>query len=137
MNDRCNVRRCRAEAAITYLDHGVCERHWHQLTAEDAPPEALRIALGIEAEAPAATEDRTMATKQKAKKAKEPKQEKAPKESQVVFAFRLSEAGRDLIHRAAGRGKATRFVLGAAVAAATSNTKAFEALTAQAKTNLK
>ena len=137
MHDRCEASRCRNEAAITYLDHGVCERHWHQLTAEDAPPDALRIVLRIEADAPTATEDRTMATKQKAKKAKEPKQEKSPQEPQVVFAFRLSEADRDLIHRAAGRGKATRFVLGAAVAAATSNTKAFEALTAQAKTNLK
>ena len=137
MTDECEIKRCRAEASITYLDRGVCERHWQQLTAEDAPPDALRIALGIEATAPAAMEDSTMATKPKTKKAKEPKQEKAPREPQVVFAFRLSEADRDLIHRAAGRGKATRFVLGAAVAAATGNTKAFEALTAEAKVNLK
>ena len=75
-----------------------------------------------------------MATKQKTKKSKEPKKEKAP---QVVFAFRLSEADRTLIHKAAGPAKATRFVLGAALAAATGNTKAFGELTAQAKSNFK
>ncbi len=133
--ERCEIRRCRTEAGITYLDRGVCDSHWNKLTAEDAPPDALRIALGIAAPAPTATEDRTMATKQKNKKAKEPK--KAPKEPQVVFAFRLSEADRTLIHKAAGPAKATRFVLGAALAAATGNTKAFGELTAQAKSNLK
>lgn len=59
-----------------------------------------------------------------AKKKGEPrttKKEKAPKEPkppQVVFAFRLAEADRDLIHKAAGPGKATRFVLDAALSAA-------------------
>jgi len=51
----------------------------------------------------------------KAAKEPKPKKEKAPL---VVFAFRLSEADRDLIHNAAGPGKATKFVLGAALAAA-------------------
>ena len=134
MTERCEVSRCRDEAAITYLDHGVCERHWTQLTAEDVPPDALRISLGIEATAPAATEDRTMepTTEKTAKKSKkasakprtakpkepQPKKEKAPKPPQVVFAFRLAEADRDLIHKAAGPGKATRFVLDAALSAA-------------------
>ena len=86
---------------------------------------------------PAAGKKTKPAKKGKAAKGPKAKKEKAPKEPQVVFAFRLSEADRDLIHRAAGRGKATRFVLGAAVAAATRNTKAFEELTAQAKANLK
>ena len=137
MYDRCEVSRCRSESAITYLDHGVCERHWNQLTAEDNPPDALRIALGIAATGPTAPEDSTMATKQKTKKSKEPKREKALKKPQVVFAFRLSELDRTLIHKAAGPAKATRFVLGAALAAATGNTKAFQELTAQAKTNLR
>ena len=57
-------------------------------------------------------------TEAKASKDPKPKKEKAPKEPLVVFAFRLSEADRDLIHKAAGPGKATRFVLGAALAAA-------------------
>jgi uncharacterized protein (DUF1778 family) len=54
----------------------------------------------------------------KAVKEPKPKKEKAPKEPLVVFAFRLSEADRDTIHKAAGPGKATQFVLGAALAAA-------------------
>lgn len=60
------------------------------------------------------------AKKTKAKGAKEPKPKKVkvPKEALVVFAFRLSETDRDLIHKAAGPGKATKFVLAAALAAA-------------------
>ena len=56
----------------------------------------------------------------KAKPVKEPKpkKEKAPKQDLVVFAFRLSPADRDTIHQAAGPGKATKFVLSAALAAA-------------------
>ena len=89
----------------------------------------------------ASTSKTTKPTKRSKSKVKamaaKPKKEKARKEPQVVLAFRLSEADRDLIHQAAGRGKATRFVLGAALAAATGSTKAFEELTAQAKTNRK
>ncbi len=55
----------------------------------------------------------------------------------VVFAFRLPAADRDAIHKAAGPGKATRFVHAAALAAASGDTKAFEGLVAQARTNLK
>jgi len=47
-----------------------------------------------------------------------PKKEKAPKPDLVVFAFRLSAEDRDAIHKAAGPGKATKFVLAAALAAA-------------------
>ncbi len=75
-------------------------------------------------------------TTRTSKKAKEPKKEKRSKEL-VVFAFRLSPSERDLIHKAAGPGKATRLVKGAALAAATGNTKAFEELTTQAKTHRK
>jgi hypothetical protein len=69
----------------------------------------------------------------KAKKVKEPKpkKEKAPKptkEPLVVFAFRLSEADRTAIHDAAGPAKATKFVLSAALAAASGDRKAFDAL---------
>ncbi len=66
--------------------------------------------------------------------AKEPKKAKTP---QVVFAFRLTEADRDLIHKAAGAGGATRFVRAAALAAAQDDRTVFEELTAQAKTHLK
>jgi hypothetical protein len=66
-----------------------------------------------------------------------PKKEKAPKEPQVVFAFRLTEAQRDAIHKAAGPGKATRFVLAAALAAASGDRPALEELLATTKSNLK
>ena len=64
----------------------------------------------------------------KATKEPKPRKEKAPKEPLVVFAFRLPEAARDLIHKAAGPGKATRFVLAAALAAAAGDQKAFATL---------
>lgn len=127
MNDRCEISRFRTEATITYLDHGVCDRHWNQLTAEDVPPDALRISLGIAATAPTATEEPTMEpntekTTKKSKKApakpkaaKEPKakKEKAPKQDLCVFAFRLPITDRDLIHKAADAKKvsATKFVV--------------------------
>jgi uncharacterized protein (DUF1778 family) len=57
-------------------------------------------------------------TERKIKEPK-PKKEKAPKRDDLcVFAFRLPIEERDLIHKAAGPGKATQFVLGAALAAA-------------------
>ena len=61
-------------------------------------------------------------------KAPKPKKEKAPKPDLVVFAFRLPASDRDLIHKAAGPAKATRFVLTAALAAASGDQKAFTAL---------
>ena len=85
---------------------------------------------------PAKTKAKSRVTKARAKKTK-PKKVKTPKEPLVVFAFRLAAAERDLIHKAAGPGKATQLVKGAALAAATGNTKAFEELTTQAKTHLK
>lgn len=77
--------------------------------------------------------------KHEAKVAKDPtlKKEKAQKADLVVFAFRLPATDRDLIHKAAGPGKATKFVLAAALAAASADSKVFEELTAQAKANLK
>jgi uncharacterized protein (DUF1778 family) len=65
------------------------------------------------------------------------KRERPAKQPQVVFAFRLSEADRSLIHKAAGPAKATQFVRAAALAAANSDRKAFDTLVEQAKTNLK
>jgi hypothetical protein len=77
------------------------------------------------------------AAKPKAAKEPKPKKEKAPKVPLVVFAFRLSEADRDRIHKAAGPAKATRFVRSAALAAANQDSKAFDELLAQAKANIK
>ena len=49
----------------------------------------------------------------------------------VVFAFRLTRAERDLIHATAGSAKASRFVKGAALAAAARDRDAFKALIAE------
>jgi len=75
--------------------------------------------------------------KEKPVKANEAKPKREPIVDACVFAFRLSTADRDLIHRAAGSGKATRYVRGAALAVANGDTKAFEELIGQAKANLK
>jgi hypothetical protein len=81
--------------------------------------------------------EKKAAPKPESKAAKEPKREKVPKEPQVVFAFRLTEEQRDAIHKAAGPGKATRFVRAASLAAASGDRPAFEELLTQAKANLK
>ena len=69
---------------------------------------------------------------------KEPKtkKEKTPREPQVVFAFRLTKAQRDQIHKAAGPGKATRFVLSAALAAS-GDREALQSLAIEAQSRLK
>jgi len=56
MSARCSIDGCRAAAGIDYLGRGVCTDHWNQLNADDAPPDALRMALGITA-AETATEE--------------------------------------------------------------------------------
>jgi len=89
-------------------------------------------------EAPAKTKKAAKQIRAKKEaKAKEPKPKREPIQDACVFAFRLAIGDRDLIHRAAGSGKATRFVRGAALAAANGDTKAFEELIGQAKANLK
>lgn len=57
----------------------------------------------------------------------EPK-EKAPKEDLCVFAFRLTPAERDAIHKAAGPAKASKFVRSLAVAAARNDEAAVKAI---------
>src|SRR5262249_34377082 len=108
MADRCQIPRCRFDADVSYLGHGVCADHWTELTSENAPPDALRMALGIAAaserentimpskkkpqpaelptaatqqtEVTAAPDPTTKATKAaKEKKVKTSKTEKAPK----------------------------------------------------------
>ena len=150
---RCQIGTCHAAPAITYLGHGVCDEHWNQLNMEEAAPDALRKALGIEVPAVLPMEetmtipttgkrsgkrskDSKAPSKEKNQKATRSRKEKSPAEPQVVFAFRLSEADRDRIHEAAGPGKATQFVRAAALAAATGDRTAFDGLVVQAKTNL-
>ena len=68
-----------------------------------------------------------MSKKKASKKPKAPakkKETKAPKEELVVFAFRLTQEERALIHKAAGPSKASKFVCTLAVAAANRDEKA-------------
>ncbi len=53
---------------------------------------------------------------------------KAPRENLCVFAFRLTQEERDAIHKAAGPGKATKFVRTLAVAAARNDEAAVKAI---------
>lgn len=155
--DGCEIKRCRAGADLIYLGHGVCERHWNQLMADDAPPDAIRKALGIEAAPVAAMEEAMDATEKGTKRAEvavapvkgkggkkpvkvkvpaapRPKREKIPAEDVCVFAFRLSTKDRDRIHEAAGGGKASGFVLAAALAAASGDVEAFKTVIASRAT---
>ena len=52
----------------------------------------------------------------------------APREELCVFAFRLTEAERDAIHKAAGPAKASKFARAVLVAAATKDEAAVKAL---------
>src|SRR5207245_6812266 len=55
------------------------------------------------------------------------KRKAEPKKDVVVFAFRLPAADRDAIHKAAGPGRATRYVHAAALASARGDTESLEA----------
>ena len=141
MIDRCEVPRCRAEADLDYLGHGICERHWNELTAEDVPADKLRVVLGIRTETPTAMEAtmtakkktaRKAATKKAAKKAAA-KRPKAAQDDLVVFAFRLTPAERDAIHKTAGPAKASRFIRRVAAAFAKEDDAAFRAVVKEAR----
>jgi hypothetical protein len=157
--DRCGIPRCRDEASMIYLGHGVCEKHWNKYTADDVPDGQLRVVLGLPTVQDAAVDggratmddgqktaksEQTEAAPAKGKarskkaapakattKAEAPaKTKREPIEDACVFAFRLSVADRTLIHEAAGPAKATKFVRGAALAAAMGDIDAFKALVA-------
>ena len=90
--------------------------------------EAAALSAAPEKSAKAA-KGKKPAVKSKAAKEPKPKKMKPPKRDDlVVFAFRLPVADRGLIHKAAGPGKATRFVLAAALAAANGDAQAFKSL---------
>ena len=85
-------------------------------------------------DAPATTPAEPTASGKGPKKAKAPKE---PREELVVFAFRLTPAERDAIHKAAGPAKASRFVRALCVHAAKGDAetvrKIAEAVAADAK----
>ena len=59
---------------------------------------------------------------------KTPAEDRAPREELCVFAFRLTEAERDAIHKAAGPAKASKFARSLLVAAATKDEAAVRAI---------
>ena len=65
-----------------------------------------------------------------------PKAEPEPKEDLVVFAFRLKVHERDLIHKAAGAAKASRFVRALTVAASMGDEKTVGDIVRAVKTEL-
>jgi hypothetical protein len=87
------------------------------IEAKPAAPRAPRLSPSLKAQA-----DRVIAARDKkhapaAREARPPKV-KEVEEDLVVFAFRLSAEERELIHKAAGPAKASRFVRTLVVAAA-------------------
>ena len=119
MTDRCEIPRCREDADVIYMLHGVCTRHWNELTNENAPPGALRMALGIpekatthEKETPKSKSKKGTAAKTKnGTAAKEPeekkvREKKAPREKidrtgYRTVALRVSPEDFDRIHAGA------------------------------------
>ena len=102
-------------------------------SATDAPTGATADASGANPE-PAATDahDAPVAPTKadKGARARKTSKTREPKPDLVVFAIRVEQAERDAIHKAAGPGKATRFVRTLAVAAATGDV---DTVTAMAK----
>ena len=74
------------------------------------------------------TKKTTRARKPAAEKPAAEAKIKAPREELCVFAFRLTEAERDAIHKAAGPGKASKFARSLLVAAATKDEAAVQAI---------
>ena len=80
-----------------------------------------------------AKKSKKQATTTKAAKQPTPKKEKAPKEKLCVFAFRLTPAERDAIHKTAGPARASRFIRSVAVAFANEDEGAFKAVVKEAR----
>jgi len=81
--------------------------------------------------------DAPVETKPSGRKAKAPKapKEKPPQDDKVVFAFRLTEAERAQIHKAAGPAKASRFVRALVTAASRGDVKAVTDIVATVQTS--
>src|SRR3990172_7067519 len=106
MVDRCEIPKCRADADLSYLGHDLCLTDWNRLANENAPPGALRIALGIETAPEPLMEDVMSKKNQKAEPKSEPKPEKVAKQrvpkAKVALrtvALRVPEAEFQLLHR--------------------------------------
>jgi hypothetical protein len=84
--------------------------------------------MGKSKSAKRATPARTRKPAKAAVEAVEREEKKAPREELCVFAFRLTAAERDAIHKAAGSAKASKFVRTLAVAAARNDEAAVKAV---------
>jgi len=144
VRERCEVPNCRGEVGIVYLDRGVCDDCWNEYMREDAPPDALRMVLGIGTDAPTAREEAMAETKKGAKpkaatkkaraeKPAKPKRERAPKEDLVVFACRVAEAERVKFHEATGPAGASRFARKLMVVFANEDEAGFKGLLKEAR----
>ena len=87
------------------------------------PPIVPRAKRSKKVEAPVVESTPEETKPAKGKKEKAPKAPKPPKEDLVVFAFRLKATERDLIHKAAGAAKASRFVRALMIAASRGDEK--------------
>jgi hypothetical protein len=102
--------------------------------AKTTAPKTPRLSPSLKAQA-----DRMIAARDKKQSpiprgARPPKvKDTEPEEDLVVFAFRLSSEERELIHRAAGPAKASRFVRALTVAAACHDEAAIRLLLGSAK----
>lgn len=133
--DRCEIPRCKREAETLYLGRNICSTHMEK------SPEELRSELkiaNVPEEDPAAdatsngSPTSTTAPEEEPMKTTKNKQAKTPKDKAPVaakrsvaakgdlmtFAMRLTPADSARIHEAAGPGKASKFVLDAALKAA-------------------
>jgi len=92
VTDHCAVPRCRADVEIVYLGHGVCMNHWNRFTADDAPPDKLRMVLGIEADATNAREETMSETTPAAQAATAETMTEKKSESKVAKKARAAKA---------------------------------------------
>ena len=148
--DTCQIPRCRRPYDLIYLSRRVCDRHWDRYMSEEAPPDALRKALGMavaneggrmqDEQAPEtpATEEEKMP--KRTRKAKAPKKAKAPSKRSVAatngallpLVVRVDQKTQETIYKAAekalGPRKAGEFIKLAALAAAKKDVEAFKEL---------
>ena len=135
-------------AELSYLGHGICSPHWEEFTRDEAPPDALRMALGVAERGPEADGENAMSeqpstpaeagTKEenvKSKKTAKPKaakkqsapakpekkaaRKREPKEELRTLALRVTNEEFDLVHKAAGPRNLTGFMKTAVLNAAT------------------
>jgi len=122
----------------TEADMSENENNAAENAATEEPMPAKKTEVKAPKKARAAKAAKATTAKKSAKPPKEPKARKErPPKGPVpnrVFAIRVTDAELDAIHRASGPRNATRMIRAVAAAFAAEDTKAFEAVIAEAKT---